>query len=175
MEKAPVSKIYRRLYGLQLNLCIRTENPFTFKTHSRCVQNIRQNIRSLADLSAPDEFHLWSFTISFKACSMCPCRGKPKKSEQEENSTLFPRIVISHHSSISKRMKQSGGLLSHAQWPTRLKLDRFFFSFIDILHGFSILLSYFQDTKCFALNRAHFFEVPLFASSSRQYLRRSGY
>ena len=84
--------------------------------------------------------------------------------------------VISHHSSISKRMKQSGGLLSHAQWPTRLKLDRFFFfSFIDILHRFSILLSYFQDTKCFALNRAHFFKAPLFASSSRQYLRRSGY
>lgn len=107
--RAQVSKIYRRLYGLQLNLCIRTENPFTVETRWRCVQNIRQNIRPLADLSVPAEFHLWSFTISFKAFSMRPCRGQPKKSEQEENSTLFPRLVISHHSSISKRMKQSGG------------------------------------------------------------------
>ena len=60
----------------------------------------------------------------------------------------------------------------------------FFFSFIDTLHGFSILLSYFQDTKCFALHRAHFFKAPLWgfeclrlpgAPSNKEYLRRSGY
>ena len=90
-------------------------HPYRKPLHSRdqlevrCVQNIRQNIRPLADLSVPAEFHLWSFTISFKAFSMRPCRGQPKKSEREEKSTLFPRLVISHHSSISKRMKQSRG------------------------------------------------------------------
>ena len=55
-----------------------------------------------------------------------------------------------------------GGDCYHAQRPTRLKLDHFFFSFTHTLHEFSILLSYFQDTKCFALNRAHFFKAPLF-------------
>ena len=87
--KSASFEIYRRLYGLQLNLCIRTENPFTFETHSRCVQNIRQYIRPLADLSVPAEFHLCSFTVSVKACSMRPRRVQPKTEVSRKKMVLY--------------------------------------------------------------------------------------